>query len=221
MVVLRHDVDRMPGNALRFAQLEHGQGIKATYYFRTVPRSFDPGIIREISALGHEIGYHYEDLSRTAGDRERAIESFRTNLAKLREVAPVKTACMHGSPLSKWDNRKLWEDYDYRDLGIVAEPYLDVDYSRILYLTDTGRSWRRNEATVRDRVDSGFSVEIKSTSHLVNQIQNGLLPARIMINTHPQRWHPLGLPWVRELVWQNIKNKGEFFVVRLSQKNVK
>ena len=200
VVILRHDVDQLPGNALRFAQLEHALGIMATYYFRMVPRSFDPGIINEISAMGHEIGYHYEDLSRTAGNKERAIDSFRKNLTRMREVAPVKTACMHGRPLSKWDNRKLWEDYDYRDFGIVAEPCLDVDYSRVMCLTDTGRSWRRSEATVRDRVDSGFSLEIHSTSHLVNQIQNGLLPSKIIFNTHPHRWSDPNLRWVRDLL---------------------
>ena len=33
---------------------------------------------------------------------------------------------MHGSPLSKWDNWDLWEKFDYRDYGIIAEPYFDL-----------------------------------------------------------------------------------------------
>ena len=43
---------------------------------------------------------------------ERAIEDFRINLEKFREIYPVKTICMHGSTLSKYDNRLLWEKYD-------------------------------------------------------------------------------------------------------------
>ncbi|HLW09286.1 MAG TPA: hypothetical protein VKX35_02725 [Fermentimonas sp.] len=33
-VVMRHDVDRLPGNAMKIAEIEKKMGIKATYYFR-------------------------------------------------------------------------------------------------------------------------------------------------------------------------------------------
>ncbi len=217
VAVMRHDVDRLPGNALRFAQLEHALGIPATYYFRIVPQSFDPGIIREISAMGHEIGYHYEDLTLAGGNTGRAIVLFGEHLERLRGLAPVRTICMHGSPLSRWDNRKIWEQHDYRDHGIVAEPYFDVDYSKVFYITDTGRSWRGSDANVRDKVESGLDLRIKSTSHLSGLAKSGQLPGRIIINTHPQRWHPPGLPWLKELVWQNTKNIGKFILVRLSK----
>jgi len=46
---------------------------------------------------------------------------------------------MHGSPLSKYDNRKIWEKYDYRDYGIIAEPYFDIDFNEVFYMTDKGR----------------------------------------------------------------------------------
>ena len=39
---------------------------------------------------------------------ELAICDFGRNLEKFRKFYPVKTICMHGSPLSKWDNRDLW-----------------------------------------------------------------------------------------------------------------
>jgi hypothetical protein len=63
LVVLRHDIDRRPGNALQMAELEHELGIQSTYYFR-FPCTFKPEIIRKIQALGHEVGYHYEVLSK-------------------------------------------------------------------------------------------------------------------------------------------------------------
>ena len=44
VVIMRHDVDRLPGNALNMARLEHGMGIAATYYFRAVPVSLDEDI---------------------------------------------------------------------------------------------------------------------------------------------------------------------------------
>jgi len=62
-IILRHDVDRKPENALRMAKLENELGVKATYYFRIIPKTFKPEIINKIAELGHEIGYHYECLS--------------------------------------------------------------------------------------------------------------------------------------------------------------
>ena len=61
-VILRHDVDKLPENALSMAQLEHSLGIQSTYFFRIIPEVFQPGIIQQIESLGHEVGYHYEDL---------------------------------------------------------------------------------------------------------------------------------------------------------------
>ncbi|MEZ5199008.1 MAG: OST-HTH/LOTUS domain-containing protein [Bacteroidales bacterium] len=61
-VILRHDVDTKKNNSLRFAQIQNKYGIKGSYYFRMVPQSFDKDIIRQIADLGHEIGYHYEDM---------------------------------------------------------------------------------------------------------------------------------------------------------------
>ena len=48
LVVLRHDIDRKFGNALRMAELEQKLGIQSTYYFR-FPYTFKPDIIRKIN----------------------------------------------------------------------------------------------------------------------------------------------------------------------------
>lgn len=214
--ILRHDVDKMPRNALRFAQIEHEQGICATYYFRIVPESFDPGIIRQIASLGHEIGYHYEDMDLCKGDVDKAYQSFQSNLARLREIVPIETACMHGSPMSKYDNRDIWKKYDYRELGIIGEPYFDIDYNQVFYLTDTGRSWNSSDVSIRDKVRSPFRIKVKNTSHLIELIRTGDLPDQIMINTHPQRWNDNWFYWTRELVWQSVKNQVKRFVSRRS-----
>ena len=58
IVILRHDVDREPANALNMAKLEKSLGIKASYYFRMVKESYDDEIIKQIDEMGHEIGYH-------------------------------------------------------------------------------------------------------------------------------------------------------------------
>lgn len=207
VVILRHDVDKRPGNALMTAEIEHAKGLRASYYFRIVPESLQVDKLQKIKALGHEIGYHYEDMDPAKGDAEKAIASFEENLAKLRKLAPIETICMHGSPLSKYDNRELWKHYDYRDYGIIGEPYFDLDYAEIFYITDTGRKWNNKDASLRDKVDSGFDIEVKDTRHFIELLLAGAMPAKIMINTHPQRWDDRILPWVVELVGQNLKNE--------------
>lgn len=36
--------------------------------------------------------------------------------------------------------------------------------------------------------------------------EEGLLPDKIMLTIHPQRWTDNPVLWMKELVWQNIKN---------------
>jgi hypothetical protein len=232
-VILRHDVDRLPDNSLIFARIENELGINGTYYFRIVPQSFDVQIIKEIASLGHEIGYHYETMDTARGNVDKAYDEFCSNLENFRKIVPVETICMHGSPLSKFDNRALWKKYDYRKLGIKAEPYFDLDFSRVLYLTDTGRRWDGGKYSVRDKVVSrqsavssqqspvkihkpetgNLKLTFHSTSDIMEAANSGLLPDQIMMTFHPQRWTDKPLPWLKELVLQNIKNVVKRLVV--------
>jgi len=221
VVILRHDIDKMPLNALEFAKLEKSKDIYATYYFRIIPDSFVQSIIREIAALGHNIGYHYEDVDLCKGDIDKAFLSFKTNLEKLRKIAPVKTICMHGSPLSRYDNRKLWDKYDYRGEDIICEPYLDIDFNKVLYLTDTGRRWNSELTSIRDKVHSAHNFQIKNTNQLINLIQENKLPEQIMINTHPQRWNDNIFYWTRELLAQNVKNQVKKIIVKHNNSIIK
>lgn len=274
VIIFRHDVDLLPMNSLQFAKIQAEKGIKGTYYFRITKGNFNEKIIMEIHSLGHEIGYHYEDLSfawaklkaqrrkgtkaqgwwkdietQGRGDEETerlrdeeiekeladiAIESFAKNLKRLREIAPVKTICMHGSPMSKWDSRLLWKYYDYHDFGIIGEPYFDLNFDEVLYLTDTGRRWDGESVSVRDKipgtvdqVSGNFSqsprlpippsalFRFHSTFDIIQAAERGELPDKIMMTFHPQRWTDKPIPWVRELIWQNVKNVAKYFVVKL------
>jgi hypothetical protein len=204
--ILRHDVDKLPENSLRTAELQHQLGVKGTYYFRIVKESFHPRVIEKIAALGHEIGYHYEDVALQHGDLEQALQKFLQHLELIRKFYPVKTICMHGSPLSKWDNRLLWAKYNYRNLGIIGEPYLDIDFNKVLYITDTGRSWNKSEVSVRDKVNTSFQFRFHSTRDIIHHFRNHLMPEYVMQNIHPQRWTDDLFPWVKELLFQNVKN---------------
>ena len=204
-IILRHDVDALPGNSLRFARIQAGFGIKGSYYFRAVPQSFDEGIIREIAGFGHEIGYHYENMDTCRGDIKKAYTDFSNNLEKLRGLTQVETICMHGSPRSGFDNRTLWQHYDYHSLGIIGEPYLDIDFNKVAYFTDTGRRWNGNKVSVRDKVKSNWSFNFRSTHEVIDNIH--LLPGDTMFTFHPQRWTENQFLWLKELLLQNIKNQ--------------
>lgn len=210
VVILRHDVDRAPSLSLQTAKLENSKGIKGTYYFRTVKQSNDPDVIRKIVEFGHEIGYHYEDLSLSEGIYENAIVSFKKNLEYIRTFYPVKTICMHGSPLSKWDNRDIWKNYSYRDFGIIAEPYFDLDYSNILYLTDTGRKWNGDKSSVRDKVVHenflALKQRLRTTDNILSALSANEMPPQIMITVHPQRWSDNLFNWMCQYGTQIMKN---------------
>ena len=205
-VMLRHDVDLRAGHSLATAQEEAVLGMKASYFFRVVPQSNQPDKIMAMAALGHEIGYHYEDLSLFKGDMKAAVAHFEKQLNHFRQFYPVRTVCMHGSPASRYDNRDLWKQYNYRDFGVIGEPYFDVDFEDVFYLTDTGRCWDGDKYSVRDKVKSSFTQSYHSTADIIRAAQAGTLPPRMMITTHPQRWTDHRLEWLLELVSQNVKN---------------
>ena len=213
-IILRHDVDKLPYNSLTFAKIQAARGIKGVYYFRAVPGSWNEDVIREIAALGHEIGYHYECLTTCRGNVEAAIRDFELNLSALRKLAPADTICMHGSPMSPFDSKDLWKHVSYRDYGILGEPYFDVDFNRVQYLTDTGRKWNGADVSVRDKVISVFKLNVRRTDELIGAVSTGKLAGQVMFTFHPQRWTDAIFPWLKEFLLQNLKNgiKKYFFV---------
>lgn len=222
-VILRHDVDKHPEHSLYCANIEYKMGICASYYFRIKTESQQPHIIRDIAALGHEIGYHYEDFSSSKGDSQKAIRQFEQSLKYFRQFYPVSTICMHGVPLCRRDERLLWKDYQYQDYGIIGEPYFDVDFSQVFYLTDTGRCWDGYRVSVYDKIplyqDQWMLQGLKfhRTDDIIRAIQgeNCDFPSQIMMNTHPQRWSDNVREWVIEFVAQNLKNVIKRLLIRL------
>jgi hypothetical protein len=194
-ILLRHDIDRKPRNALQIAQLENEYRMSSTYYFRMVKGVFQPDIIRQISELGHEIGYHYEDLSLAGGDCDKAKEFFSIHLEQLRAIAKVETIAMHGRPFSVYDNRELWKKFRFADFGVVAEAFLSIDYSDIYYFTDTGGTWGQTRANIRDHVKNGLTADVWKTFDLASFISQNT-DKKIALVMHPERWESNVLRWI-------------------------
>lgn len=219
-VILRHDVDLRAENSLATAMLESDFGVSASYYFRLIKQSDKPQIVRAIAASGHEIGYHYEDMTICRGDIDAAYEHFKAGLEHFRQYYPVCTICMHGSPRSAYDGRDLWKKYDYRKLGIIGEPYFDVDFEKFFYLTDTGRRWDGHKVSVRDKIPGrseaweAAGLTFHSTDDVIAAINSGKLPPKVMIVTHPQRWNDDSALWWRELISQSAKNVVKRIIVK-------
>jgi len=160
---------------------------------------------------------------------------FGQHLAELRNLAPVTTICAHGSPLSPFDNKLLWQKYDYKSLGIIGDAHLDTNWNEIAYLTDTGRRWDGADFSVRDKIpspanpvsfnsptrhsgdveqsetspESGIkkqSSAFRSTFDIINALQNNQFPGKVMLTIHPERWNDNLFWWTEELITQNIKN---------------
>lgn len=208
--IMRHDVDRRPGNALRMAELEHDLGIRSTYYFR-YPSTFKPAIMRKIWDLGHEIGYHYEVLAKARGNTEKAIDMFEQELQAMREICEIKTICMHGSPLSRYDNRDLWKKYDFHEHGVIGEGYLSFAGTKIQYFTDTGRSWS-GKFSIRDILQGKETITIKSTDELIRLIASST-KAEVYLTIHPERWAASGGEWIMNYFKDAVLNCGKKILI--------
>jgi hypothetical protein len=185
-VILRHDVDSKPKRALRMARLEHKLDIGASYYFRHKPSVFDPNILKEIHELGHEIGYHYEVLSKCKGNYKKSIKLFEKELCDFRKICEITTICMHGSPLSRYDNRDLWKIYDFKHSGILGETYLSAGKD-LEYFSDTGCSWNPRYK-LRDVIDdNGNNIIINTTDDLSDLIKTKN-SKKIYLLMHPENW---------------------------------
>ncbi len=208
-IILRHDVDRKPKNALKMAELEYNLGISATYYFRYSSGVFDKDIIRSISVMGHEIGYHYETLCKTNGDQFEAINVFKKELEEFRKICYVNTISMHGRPLSRYVSSSIWENVKFEDFNLLGDGSLSI--SDIDYYTDAGRSWD-NKNNLRDYIKTDInSIKIRNTNDLIKVISTKSF-SKLYLNIHPERWATNYSEFVISWCLDNLFNSGKLAI---------
>lgn len=223
-------MDLKAKNSLETAKIENSLGIVGSYYFRVIPQRYNLEIIKQIAELGHEIGYHYETLDsvneKFRNDEERIDEAYRLfceHLEEFRKRYPVRTICMHGSPKSAFDNKDIWKKYDYKQLGIIGEPYFDIDFDKLFYLTDTGRCWNGYRFSVRDKLPQQENwvkqgLVFRTTLDIAKAVKAEKLPRQIMITVHPQRWTNNYVEWTQELLSQRLKNMVKWGLIKLKHR---
>lgn len=187
VVILRHDIDRRLQKSLIFADVDAGMGLSSTFYYR-FPAISHKSVIQYVANRGHEVGYHYEVMSRASGDPYQARLLFVTDLTRLRKIVVIDTVCMHGAPLSGINNLSFWDHFQFSEFDLLGEAFLSL--SGVQYFSDTGRTWSP-EHKMRDRL----SGDIKGTPSLSIQCTGDLMryvgqfrPNKLYLVIHPERW---------------------------------
>jgi hypothetical protein len=73
---------------------------------------------------------------------------------------------------------------------------------------DTGSRWDGDAVGVRDKffgLDNQKS-NFRKTKDIIATATEGKLPGKIMFTFHSQRWKDKYLAWLKELIFQNVKN---------------
>jgi hypothetical protein len=104
---------------------------------------------------------------------------------------------MHGRPFSQYDGRELWRRYDYRSVGINCEAYLDVDWRKTCYFTDTAREWnsRHNVRDFSTNAQALCSPSFSDTQGLIAFLSENECSA--VVSTHPERWTNSHMGWLQ------------------------
>ena len=137
----RHDVDFSPQRALAMAKMESERNIVATYYVQPSSRFysiFEPEIIailREISAMGHEIGLHFDPSIYPKGDLVSRLR-LETNLLSDLSCSEVATFSLHNP--TTYDT-SIFSDISVDGLINGTSPTLREHYT---YCSDSNGIWR-------------------------------------------------------------------------------
>ena len=246
-IIIRHDVDLDPSVQIKFAELENSYGIKTSYYFRYIEKIYKKKMINKVFALGHEIGYHYEVITKAKGDSEKAIEIFQDELLHFQKNWNCVTICPHGgsflynvdgyslkdiiklipklltksSVFSSWNNSDIWSKYNFKDFKILGDAYKSIDFTNVLYLSDTGRSWD-NRYKRLDIVNSQINpkFDIRNTDEIIDVIKKGLVD-KIYLLVHFEQWKDNFRDWLSWYAAQIIRRTGKKIIFKMKRKQEK
>lgn len=234
--IIRHDVDVDPVVQLDFAKMESELEVRSSYYFRFIEDIFNEDIITAVEQEGHEVGYHYEVITKAKGDREEAMCLFKKELEEFQKRWDTRTICPHGgsfnpefnayslssiiknapkflfnrkSLYAKWVNFNIWKDYRFEDFNLLGDAYDSIDFTNILYLSDTGRSWEKKYKRL-DQVKSQVNkrIDIKNSRHMIQAIESGQFPA-IYLLVHVEQWKDNFKDWLGWYISQLIRRSGK------------
>jgi hypothetical protein len=141
-IALRHDIDFAPEYSLEMAELEHAAGVVSTYFVLVDGQFYNPldratvHQIRQIHALGHEIGLHFAVGSAVTADVGEEV-AFRLNLLTDILGAPIHSFSQH-DPVNAGPAEI--------ELPLGHEACVDANRTArahdLLYVSDSAMMWR-------------------------------------------------------------------------------
>lgn len=144
-LLLRHDIDTSPLDALAMAKLEHEMGVNASYYLLMHSPLYNPlaapfyDAVRDISAMGFEIGVHYE-VDFYDSRNQDPLEGV------LREVKQLEL--LLGKTITSVSQHKPASSQYLTEL---QQFYIDAYHPSLIYqmkyISDSGFKWR-NETLI-------------------------------------------------------------------------
>lgn len=145
LFLMRHDIDFSVDNAVNFARIEAELGIRATYFVRVHARHYNPfeyhtyKKLREIEALGHEMGLHYETgfADAVGEDPARMVRREKAIVETLLDH-PIVSAAAH---LPAKSGRTV-DDTNLVSFGLRYEAYTKRFLEGFKYLSDSNGRWR-------------------------------------------------------------------------------
>ena len=143
-VILRHDVDFSLGAALRFAELESKNGVRATYFLllsTSFYNLFDRkanDIIKGIRGMGHDIGLHFDEARYPILNEQQLIKCVEKEISIMSQGLDmdIKAVSMHRP--SKW---VLEADIQF---DTVINSYGKEFFNDFKYLSDSRMHWRED-----------------------------------------------------------------------------
>jgi hypothetical protein len=197
-LILRLDVDYREAHAMCMARLAARHNLRGSFYFRHRHGAFDLEAMREIAAMDHEVGYHFETLDTCRGDFEAAECLFLDHLEALRGAGlTIRTVAAHGSPPTAPTYRSNLDLIDrspglLERAGVLGEATLSIDFTEVTYASDASWRWRRY-----DRFQPGARGKSTALGRIMQDSVRG--NAGLYINFHPQQWfaHPASMLYYR------------------------
>jgi hypothetical protein len=165
--ILRHDVDYTLPAAHSLAREEAQRGIHATYFLLVNSAYYnllDPShahVAAALTALGHEVGLHYDARFFQQFPRERwqGLLEAQARLLERLSGRPVTSIAMHQPGLHGED--------PFREAPSYVNAYSDRFTKEMPYLSDSCRAWR----------DTAWRT-----------LTDGPLPDRFQLALHPINW---------------------------------
>jgi hypothetical protein len=129
--LLIHDSDFYVQGAPVFVEIEKSLGVKSAFYLRPDADWYTQNIayFQSLESQGWEIGFQYDCLSRSHGNRTLAMNLFVAQLSYMREFFNITTTDYHGDSYNiSVFNYDLYKEQEWNRMGLNEVYSLNCSY---------------------------------------------------------------------------------------------